>query len=275
MSFKTKIVRRLPLAVQDSVRAAAEHVDPRRRALLAARHAGHAEATALARKVSPTGRVLAGPFAGLLLDPETLTGSMAPLLAGTYEEELTPALEGLIARQPPLVVNVGSGEGYYAVGLAKRLPQATVHAFDIDPAAKPMAESNATRNNARNLLVHGRIDTAKLESVLIDGALVISDCEGFEKELLDPMAVPMLSRADMLVELHDFLDPTITVTIRERFEATHEISLVPFEQRHLENRPQLAHLTSDEVTAAMAEGRPIDPWPMQWAVLTSRVQSER
>ncbi len=53
--------------------------------------------------------------------------------------------------------------------------------------------------------------------------VVVCDVEGYEEKLLDPKAVPALCRATILVELHDFIIPSITEKLKERFGATHRI----------------------------------------------------
>src|SRR2546423_12652663 len=87
--------------------------------------------------------VRAGPFAGLRY-PDNLI--QIPKLLGTYELELHPAVERLIASRPTTVVNVGAAEGYYAVGLARRLPDARILAFDIDERSQEHCRRLAALN---------------------------------------------------------------------------------------------------------------------------------
>ena len=53
-----------------------------------------------------------------------------------------------------------------------------------------------------------------------------SDCEGGELQLLDPEQVPGIQGCDVIVECHDFLDASITSTLRQRFAATHDVELI-------------------------------------------------
>src|SRR5271165_2199287 len=80
-----------------------------------------------------------GPFAGTAILQEKSwgnAGDLAAKLLGFYEEELHDAVEEAIAGNPDLVLNVGCAEGFYAVGLARRLPESRVIAFDIDQPAQ-------------------------------------------------------------------------------------------------------------------------------------------
>src|SRR5271170_2035809 len=67
------------------------------------------------------GVVAAGLFQGLRLLPDVSwgVGDNAAKLVGLYEAELHPALHDLALTPPPVVINVGCAEGYYAVGLAR------------------------------------------------------------------------------------------------------------------------------------------------------------
>ena len=79
--------------------------------------------------------VLAGPFAGMRYETEAVHSMHVPRLLGTYERELHASLERAPGMPYLRVINIGCGEGYYAVGLAMRLPGAHVHAFDSEVRA--------------------------------------------------------------------------------------------------------------------------------------------
>ena len=72
------------------------------------------------------GLVHAGPFAGMRYVDRSVGSCFIPKLLGTYERELAPKIERICRRQPGLVVDVGAAEGYYAVGLAMRIPEARI-----------------------------------------------------------------------------------------------------------------------------------------------------
>ncbi len=90
-----------------------------------------AQSRARDRRLSRAGRALVarrgwevagGPFASMQYVPDAFSVAITARLVGCYEAELHNTIEEVIARRPPLVVNVGCAEGYYAVGLARRLP---------------------------------------------------------------------------------------------------------------------------------------------------------
>jgi hypothetical protein len=104
--------------------------------------------------------VQAGPFAGLIYPTTEAAGSaLAPKLFGTYERELHDMVERVVARGAEHVGNVGCGEGYYAVGLALRLPNARVSAFDTSERAQRLCQCMAEANGvASRVVVAGECD---------------------------------------------------------------------------------------------------------------------
>jgi hypothetical protein len=73
---------------------------------------------------------------------------------------LHPALASFISRKPHQIVNIGCAEGYYAVGLAWRLPNAKVDAFRSDPRAREFCAELARLNGVEaRVRIYGLIET--------------------------------------------------------------------------------------------------------------------
>lgn len=66
------------------------------------------------------------PEARCSVDDRIAWAWSVPNLVGSYESELHLQIEQLILERPQVVIDVGCAEGYYAVGLAQRLPDATI-----------------------------------------------------------------------------------------------------------------------------------------------------
>ena len=160
-------------------------------------------------------RVLSGPFAGLRYPPSFVPLQLfaGPYQVGSFELELHPAVERIAAAGPATVVNVGSAEGYYAVGMALRAPAARVIGFELDAdlraAAARLAAANgvADRLDLRGLCTVGEL--AALEPAPGGPTAVIMDCEGAESELADPERVPWLLAATLVIELHPAIDADV------------------------------------------------------------------
>lgn len=212
--------------------------------------------------------VKSGPFKGMRYVSQSPWGGLIPRLIGYYEQELHPILDRIFQRRYDTVIDVGCAEGYYAVGLALRLPEAQVYAFDTDAQARAVCADIGARNDVTpRLHIRELCDARALNGMALNNALIVCDCEGFEVDLLDPVAVPGLSRCDMLVETHDHLRPGALATLEQRFGATHVINKVVSIVREDADYPQFAHLTVEDRNWALSEGRPCR---MYWLFLQAK-----
>lgn len=169
-------------------------------------------------------RVQRGPFAGMDYGQAVSEGARAVRLLGGYEAALIPVIEEIVALAPRLILDIGCAEGYYAVGLARRLPGARVMARDGDARALALCGALARQNGVTaQVELGGALSPAELQACLQPGAVVICDIEGGETTLLDPLATPALRDAHILVECHDCLTPGISDLLQGRFAASHRI----------------------------------------------------
>lgn len=182
--------------------------------------------------------VYSGHFKGMKLTPEVLTGPFAPKLLGIYEQELHPVIEQIIATPYQTILNIGCSFGYYTTGFALRMPQVKVYSFDIDPKEQQRCQDMVTLNNVSDrVTISGLFEGENFAHYADKKTLVFMDIEGEETALLDPKRYPALQKMDIVVELHDLMNPSISKTIKDRFEATHNFLLIP-------NRTQLFDLES-------------------------------
>jgi hypothetical protein len=214
-------------------------------------------------------RVLAGPFAGLVYPTFTSAGSaLFPKILGSYEQELQPLIESLIGRAYSTVVDIGAAEGYYAVGIAKRLPRSTVYAFEADPRGAAQLTALAAANGvADRVIARGLCTVADLTALDLKGRpLIISDCEGAEVMLLDPRAVPALARCDILLEFHSLGSTDPYGLFRERFAATHDIEIIDVQPRDPMAYAALGFLTRVDREHVLFEG----PRAVGWGFFSAK-----
>jgi hypothetical protein len=126
------------------------------------------------------------------------------------------------------------------------------------------------RSNGVAVTIHGECTAETLNDVLprCELSLIVCDCEGAEVEILNPNAVDHLSSCDMLVELHDFIDASISSTMQRRFADTHDVRLIDSRARDPEAYPAVSFLTKLEQRVAVAEFRPAN---MQWAFMRAQM----
>lgn len=265
--------RVLPARLQDLCREALDRSVPARRRAAKGRRESALTGDHFAEKLSPTGTVLDGLFAGMVMPGRGTWGGALARLAGTYEEELVPYLRHMLTVEPSLVIDIGAADGYYAVGLARLLPCIRVLAYEIDADGRRACRQAVRQNGVTNVSVRGRMTPRELRKRIRPQTLILSDVEGYEVELLDPVLAPGLAEAYMIIELHEFAEPGVTSVVIRRFADSHRIHLVDAEEKTGAGRRALSHLTSLEADRVVDEGRPQKP-RMQWAVLWPVMDSE-
>lgn len=217
--------------------------------------------------------VMQGALQGLDFLPQSAEGCHIAKLLGCYEQPLQLYIERAIHKQYATVLNIGCAEGYYAIGLALRMPKTRVLANDLNPNAQKICTALAVKNKvADRVSIGGLFTPADFSAYAGQDVLLMCDIEGAERELLDPEVAPALKGMDIIVESHECLIPGITQLLIERFKATHDITLVQDDgQRQLVRPPEwflsLAHLDQLLATWEWRSG------PTPWLVMKPRSSS--
>jgi hypothetical protein len=212
------------------------------------------------------GCVASGPFAGMRYIEEATGSAICPKIVGTYERELAELVRSACDSNYAQIIDIGAAEGYYAVGLALRCPDARVTAFELTERGRDLLTKTAIANGKGpdgNLLVQGECTVETLSRTLAGRnqgplgtgrLLILCDAEGAEVDLLDPVQVPPLRTADLLVEVHDCLRPRVRETLRSRFLPTHNIRHILSRRRRISDCP-VPRLPREVALAAMWENR--------------------
>ena len=159
---------------------------------------------------------------------------------------------------------IGCAEGYYAVGMAMRMPGTQVLAFDLNPQAQEVCSALAQKNGVSDRVkVSALFKPEDFVNYANQKILVLCDIEGAERELLDPATAPALAGMDLIVESHECLLPGITQLLIDRFKNSHQITLVQDDgQRQLVKPPPwfigMAHL--DQLLATWEWRSGATPW---------------
>src|SRR5574343_1646176 len=93
-------------------------------------------------------RVATGLFSGMKipLSSPWEDGNLGTKLVGSYEHELHRAFDAVLRREPQTIINAGCAEGFYAVGLARLAPKASVVAYDINATSLALCKRMAIEN---------------------------------------------------------------------------------------------------------------------------------
>ncbi len=224
-------------------------------------------------------RVQEGPFAGTIMPKAATLEHIGPLLLGVYESELDTAWTRILRGEYSQILDVGARFGYYAVGLARHYPQVSVVAFDIDPWAQQAIAAMAARSGVTNLTVHGFCTPDWLRDHLQSGALIISDCEGYEADLFEGACGRALESATVLVETHDDFVPRSTARVSAAFARSHRLTTFDTMTPRRMSSLDLSFLSESERQQAQHELRGDQAWllceperrPSRRAVVASAV----
>ena len=247
-----------------------------RRARVAVRRTLDRHKSAAAARLAPRifeltgGTVASGPFEGMKYITTAVNSEICPKLLGTYEMELAPAIAQALDKPYDRVINIGAAEGYYAVGFARRLPLASVAAFESAESGRAALRQLAQRNGlGQRVEILGHCTPAALEIAMLafERVLVICDAEGDEAELLDPAVAGSLQNADILVELHDGHRRGVSQMIWNRFARRGPIEVFRSRARLAADFPAGLPLADDEKLAAMWENR---SWRQNWYWMSKR-----
>jgi predicted O-methyltransferase YrrM len=236
-------------------------------------HFGRHDRIAKLISAATSGRVAHGPFAGMRYGDVGHGSTYLPKLVGSYEEELHAIVRELTTQPFGHVVNIGCGEGYYAVGIARAMPTVVVNAFDLSTQAQEACWQMAQANGVgQRVVVHGGCNVDTLGRCLRGNDWVVCDCEGYEVTLLDPASVPELKNSTILAEMHDCFVPGASDLLRERFRATHAIRIIEMTGRDASRYSVLNPLHRADRARAMDEGRVHNGAPLRqtWMLLTPR-----
>jgi SAM-dependent methyltransferase len=168
--------------------------------------------------------IFSGPFAGMEYLDYATEGCLIPRLLGCYESELHDDLRYFAESGIDTIVDIGCAEGYYAVGLARLMPSATVHAFDIDEHARSACADLARKNGVEDrVIIRGEFVGQMFDDFVEKKTLVIIDAEGFEDVLMQPDLYPALKHLNIIMETHPHLKPNVVQHMLQRFGPSHEI----------------------------------------------------
>jgi precorrin-6B methylase 2 len=214
-------------------------------------------------------RITGGPFAGMEYVTSSTEGPLIARLLGTYESELHPHFDAILAKGIDCVVDVGCAEGYYAVGLARAMAGVTVHAYDIEERARVACADLAARNGvADRVIVGGELKPDGFQAFAGQRVLVIVDTEGAEVDILQPNLSPALAGMNIIVETHDLYRPRAMATMIERFTPTHDIVRVDQGPKTFDMPAWLRPLPHLDQLLAVWEWR---AQPTPWLVMTPRL----
>lgn len=218
------------------------------------------------RSLSPL-VVQTGYFKGLKYPSAYSYGSaLAPKIVGSYEEELHPYFERLLQKPYQEIIIIGAAEGFYTANFALKKPGVKIYSFELHQEATEFCKKLVQYNSISNEINYkDECNEKELIHLHPDNAFIFCDAEGSENRIFTTMTLPFFKTSNLIIELHDFIEPGTRERMIDLFKTTHKISVVKTHRRNLRNYSAiLGRYSRDIQKAAVDEARPC---PMEWLVL--------
>ena len=220
------------------------------------------------------GKVFGGIFAAMKLPAIDAVLKRPNIIVGSYESDIQNALLEAILWEPDSIINIGSAEGYFAVGLAMLSHDTIpVYAFEMEERHWYDCAEMAKINQIHSIVQKGECSIRSLNETPIQKPFVFIDCEGGEMELLNPVKASVLKNAFIICELHDFVIPKITGELISRFKNSHSIQIIYESAKQVKDYRILDCLEGEkDRNLAITEFRQMNSIPDQgrWMVLTPK-----
>lgn len=189
-------------------------------------------------------------------------------ILGFYESQLQMYVKDAINKRPNLIVNIGCGDGYYGLALAKLLPESKSILVDINESELEKAKQNAEANNLSNVEFKLNIEHQEINDLCSshDKVFFLIDAEGWEINLLDCEKFSQFQNAILLIECHDFIHKNITNDLINKFLFSHKIYVIDDCQKSI-TLDILNFLSLEDKLFLQSEGR---PGAMKWLYMSPK-----
>jgi hypothetical protein len=203
-----------------------------------------------------------GVFRGMRLGPESTWNRMdqGGMILGIYEQEVITILNQNKGR---ILINLGAGDGFYAIGGVKSGLFEESIAFEMDPESQSLIVENANLNGIEKISIHGLatknfwIDL-KLNPDDLEKTVVISDIEGDEFEIFDETAFSYFGKSVLVIEIHDWVEDSLQKiqTLIDASLSTHDYQILTTGTRNPSDFGELSNFSDNERWLLCSEGRP-------------------
>jgi len=176
------------------------------------------------------GVVSKGPFEGMRYINKAYVGFVCHKVTGTYEKEIQHIIKDELLIKYDAIFDVGSAEGYYAVGMALNSKAKVIVSYEGSEVGRKLQTELATLNQIENKIkIKGYCDEQILKEEMLkyDKILLICDVDGYELALLDNNLNPKLNNTTMVIECHNHCYDKMESDLIKRFCKTHIIESIP------------------------------------------------
>lgn len=210
------------------------------------------------------GVVQNGIFKGLKLthDTNTSAGVLGSKVLGFYENIV---MENILSRAPfHNIINLGSADGYFAIGmLIKKLANRAI-CFEITESGRKSIEKNALLNHcSEKLNIFGKADSEFHKKIKDSGldltnSLIICDIEGGEFEYIQVDMFTQFKNTTWVIELHDRiqdLDCNLRKDLIKKIPSNLNYRIIKSQPINWTDNTRLETLSDNDRALLFSEGR--------------------
>ena len=191
---------------------------------------------------------------------------LASKYLGIYEQEVqNTIIQSQKKNKKKYFVNVGCGEGYHAISLAKKKIFEKIIGFENSAEAIACLEKNLIINKLKNKAILFKnadinfLNNEIFKKYKLKHCLFLIDIEGGEFKILNKENLNKLKNSKLIIEIHNFhTKPNKLINNLKKF---FRISFFTTEYRNPNNFKILDDLHDNEKWLLMSEGR---PKKMEW-----------
>ena len=157
-----------------------------------------------------------GPFKGLVLSDTSWWGAAdrGSMLLGFYEKEVLNSLE-VFAKDRDTFIDIGAADGYYAIGVVASGLFSESFCFELSEEGQAAIEKNAKRNSvADRVHIFGEANEGFMSGITekfavnLGNTVFLLDIEGAEFHVVNEAFLQEVSRAALIIEIHDWEAPS-------------------------------------------------------------------
>jgi hypothetical protein len=143
-----------------------------------------------------------------------------------YESCLHNVFSDLLNRDIKNIIIVGGNNGYYAAGLSYIFNPKKLWVYETAVHLHQNISLWFENNNLSTIQLLEEANQKEFNAINDNVDLLLMDCEGFEKVLLNPEEFQWQKKSDIVVELHPFYEENLVQLLTANFSQTHTIQLL-------------------------------------------------
>ena len=220
-------------------------------------------------------KVAYGKFTGMKLNKNSYwsKNDLITQILGVYEQHILEQLIEFSKENDSVLVDIGAADGYFAVGAVYSGLFNKVYAFEIEEEGRKNLTYNSEINSCNSkIYINIEANNNSLKKIIDNNkkVVILIDIEGEEFKLLNLETISLLSKCNLIIELHPSLVPD-GITKQEQLinycKPYFDISLIRRENYNPNFFGELNKFTDEERLIAMGEGRENN---MSWLILKSK-----